>query len=429
MNTEPSEQDCEAPLSPGDAVGRWVLGEVLGRGASATVFAARHAELNRSAALKVLHHGAAFSSDARTRFLREGRAAASMTHAHAVAVYDVAVHQGVPYLVMERIEGETLSALLLREGKLPIARAVDLFLPIADALCAAHRVGIVHRDVKPANIAIVRDREAERPVLLDFGAARLLLEQDSDLTKSRAVLGTPAYMAPEQALAARSATPASDQFALAAVLLEMVSASLPYSGSRWTECFAAAVRGEVQDVSSVAPDLPREFARALSRALSPNPLHRFSTLPEFASALWPFASAGAQSRWSKWRPTSATPRRSVWPLFGVAARVVAAVALGLASSAFTRTAATSTAGTNAPRRVTPLPQPDRASETAPFSPPPMTLRASAVPAPTTVAAREPAPPVARRRVVRRSSRRRARDTVDAGTPIALGPNDAPILSH
>lgn len=282
-------------LRPGTKVGRWIVGEPIGRGASATVYAARHADLGRDAALKVLHEGARFWAEARARFLREGRAAAALTHPNAVAVLAVAVHDGMPCLVMEYIAGETLAALLAREGVLPVGRALGLLLPLCAAVSSVHRAGVVHRDIKPSNVSVVRDAtgRTERPVLLDFGAARLLVEGDDDLTRSRALLGTPAYMAPEQARAARAATPACDQFALAAVLLQMVSGVLPYRGERWTECFAAAVRGEVVDVAVVAPSLPRPFASVLRRALSADPARRFGSVDEFARALAPFAGAAA----------------------------------------------------------------------------------------------------------------------------------------
>src|SRR5579864_1152420 len=186
-------------LDAGKTVGRYELVAYLSRGARGMVYEAIDTSLGRRVAVKVLYPWAPdgeHAGRAAERFLREGRVAARVHHAHVVHVYDVGIDEGLPFLVMELVDGESLAEHLRREGKLTLRRAVELFLPILSGAAELHAAGVVHRDIKPANILLARGARP-LPKLADFGISRLEDDGTPTITDTGATLGTPEYMAPE----------------------------------------------------------------------------------------------------------------------------------------------------------------------------------------------------------------------------------------
>ncbi len=219
----------QAPPSPTAvpaAVGRFQVRQRLGLGAFGAVYRAYDPSLDREVALKVPHLGTLADSSAVERFLREARAAAQLRHPNVVPIFEAGTHDGLPFIAAALIAGRTLSE-HLADGPMDPREAARIARDLAGALDKAHSLGIVHRDVKPANVMI--DTRG-RALLMDFGLARWGSSADR-LTHSGAILGTPAYMAPEQA-SGRSgeATAASDQYALGATLYEMLAGHPPFSG-------------------------------------------------------------------------------------------------------------------------------------------------------------------------------------------------------
>ncbi len=235
-------------IRPGDTLGRYEIGEELGEGGMATVFKARDKELRRDVAVKVLFPHLSRRPDIVRRFHREARAAAGLEHANILRIYDVGGAEGEdpPYIVMEMIRGRTLLQELEQRGPMFSEIVACIGVLLADALAAAHKGAIVHRDVKPANVLIAA---GGRLLLADFGVARLETE-DSLVTKTGSLLGTPAYMSPEQAMG-ETATARSDLYSLGATLYQLATGSLPYTGS------SARVLAQIATGSLVPPHKKR----------------------------------------------------------------------------------------------------------------------------------------------------------------------------
>jgi serine/threonine protein kinase/Tol biopolymer transport system component len=293
------------PLAPGDRLGPYEVIALLGSGGMGDVYKARDTRLDRIVALKQLHADLAARTEGRLRFEREARAISALNHPHICTLFDVGEHEGVDYLVMELLEGETLD-LRVRRGALSIADAVEYAAQIADALAAAHRRGFVHRDLKPANIMITR-----RGVkLLDFGLAGLRQDHDwlngpntEALTADGAILGTVQYMAPEQ-LQGRTADAGADIFALGAVLYEMLTGRRAFERDTAAQSLAAVLDSDPPAVDKVRPEVPGSLAWALGQCLVKDRDRRW----ESASDLSRYLRDVAGTRVSAPIP-SATPRR------------------------------------------------------------------------------------------------------------------------
>lgn len=260
-----------------------VLGQI-GRGASGTVFKARDRVIGRLVALKRLDLGQAADDEEREmlrqRFVREAQTAGRLAHRNVVTVYDVVkdAPDGATLIVMEWVEGESLKKRLSREKPLPPDVALDIASQIAEGLDYAHRNGVVHRDVKPANVLLSRDG---RVMITDFGIARL---GGSQLTLEGEVLGTPAYMAPEQILGIDISSRA-DIFALAAICYEMITAHPPFSGEQLVTVLHRIVHEPPAPPESWIPDLPRRASEVLLRSLAKNPEGRAATAVELTRDL------------------------------------------------------------------------------------------------------------------------------------------------
>jgi serine/threonine protein kinase/Tfp pilus assembly protein PilF len=253
----------------------------LGRGGMATVYLAHDPRHNRRVAVKVLHPELS-NSIGPERFLREIEVAARLNHPHIVPLFDSGNADGFLYYVMPVIEGETLRDRLLRDGQIPIEESLQLVRGIAAALDYAHRQNVVHRDIKPENI-MLQDGEA---VVMDFGIGKAVSSAANDtLTQTGTVVGTPAYLSPEQAAGESKIDGRSDQYSLACVLFEMLSGKKPFSGPTAQSVISKRFTDPVPSLKSVYDKTPDEVEGAMLKALAKDAGDRFATTVEFARAL------------------------------------------------------------------------------------------------------------------------------------------------
>jgi eukaryotic-like serine/threonine-protein kinase len=294
---------------PGEVVGRYRVTGLLGSGAMGVVVAARDEELGREVALKLLRRDA--SRDSRQRFSREARAAAAIAHPAVVAVHDVlTTADGYPVLVMDRLHGETLRALLERTGQLEIEQAVRIAREIAAALEAAHARGIIHRDLKPENVFLSRRDDGGAEVkLLDFGVAKLAgpmpAIDGTGLTVTGTIVGTPYYMAPEQAFAERDLDARADLWSLGVILYECLSGRRPFSADSVGQVLRLLALGELTPLREIAPGLPPRLLELVERLLSAREL-RPASATEVCAALDALGEPPAPAQGSAWlRPAIA----------------------------------------------------------------------------------------------------------------------------
>jgi serine/threonine-protein kinase len=308
----PANAANERPLgvAPGDVIGgRYEIIRVLGVGGTGAVFEARHRTIQRTVAVKLLLPEIALSNPAvPQRFLQEARTSNEVRHKNIVEVLDFGNDQGRLFMVMEFLEGENLGVLLKREAPLSPGAIIRLLDPIMSALALAHSRGIVHRDVKPQNIFLARTpgEDEVTPKLIDFGIAKRVVTDDVGLTATGMILGTPAYMPPEQATGgSKNVTPAADQYALGAILYEALTGSVPHQADSYPAMLVAIVTGPAPDIRRLRPDLDPALAAVIMRALAYEPSQRFSSLYEMRDALAPFRDSEARGPVS--RPGAPAP--------------------------------------------------------------------------------------------------------------------------
>jgi serine/threonine-protein kinase len=299
---------------------RYVLGEPLGSGGSSRVHVAVDKRLDRRVAVKLLDSNVAATADpaARERFLREGRTTAAFNHRHAVTVFDAGEDDGDLYLVMELVDGPSLAELMARSGPLPIEQAVRIAAKVLSALAAAHAVGIVHRDVKPANILLGPNGAVK---LADFGIAKRFDDLSASVTSTGMVVGTPRYLSPEQARG-EAATPASDVYSMGVVLFEMLTGRQPFEGDAAIAIAVAQQAGPAPDVRSLRPEVPVALASVVAHALAAQPSARPATAAEMLTALTtartttmavPSAPAAGAHRTTQAMPAAAVSRTVAAP--------------------------------------------------------------------------------------------------------------------
>lgn len=262
--------------------GRYRLGDLLGRGGMGEVRAAEDLRLGRSVAVKLLRADLASDADLRRRFEAEARAAARISHPNAVAVYDAGEHEGVAYLVMERLPGHTLAD-EVAAGPIGQERACAVAGQVLAALGEAHDRGLIHRDIKPGNVLLTADGVAK---LADFGIAKVVersIEKSDDATTGL-LLGTPAYLAPER-LAGKPATPASDLYAVGVVLYEALTGRKPFDGDTPFAVVHAVHQARPESLRVLRPDVDPAVTAAIEQAMHPDPGERFQTASALAGAL------------------------------------------------------------------------------------------------------------------------------------------------
>ncbi len=273
------------PSRVGEVLGeRWRLVERLGGGGMGEVYRAVHLALGRTVAIKVLRPEHALNAANVRRVLREGQAASRVVHPNIVRIEDVGVDaRGLPYLVQECLEGIDLDAFTRSwRGVVPASELLPLMVPALDALGALHAAGILHRDLKPGNVFLVREASGWSPRLLDFGLATLSADPDVQprITGSAVTLGSPAYMSPEQFRDPRTLTPSSDLWSFGVMLYELLSGVLPFPGATVGAIAIAVSTDAPVPLGKRAPSLPEPLAAMVMRCLEKDPARRPASVRE-----------------------------------------------------------------------------------------------------------------------------------------------------
>jgi serine/threonine-protein kinase len=267
--------------------GKYRLERELGRGGMGSVWLAEHLTLRSPVAIKLIDPGIAENPEALARFLREAQAAASLRSPHVVQILDHGVDNGVPFIVMELLEGESLASRLERVHRLSPAETARILTQVARAVTRAHEAGIVHRDLKPDNIFLVRNDEEEVAKVLDFGVAKASshgMGAATGATRTGSVLGTPYYMSPEQAEGAKSIDGRSDLWALGVIAWECLLGARPFEAETLGGLLLAICARDIPSPSSVGT-VPPGFDAWFARACSRNVAYRFSSAKELAAEL------------------------------------------------------------------------------------------------------------------------------------------------
>jgi serine/threonine-protein kinase len=277
----------------GDIVaGKYEVERVIGEGGMGAVFAAMHKLTGRRVALKWMLPELARDADAVQRFMREAQAAGRINHPNVVDVYDVGQHDDSFFLVMEFLQGEPLTAALDRRD-LSIGEVIDLLLPAMRGVAAAHRGGVVHRDLKPDNIFLCREEDGPIvPKVLDFGISKLASsdgQADMRLTKTGAVVGTPYYMSPEQIRGSHQVDKRSDVYAFGVILYEALTGQVPFNAETYSALILEIAMGTAKAPRELVPALPEELSQVVQKAMARELPQRFADMESFAAALGPFA--------------------------------------------------------------------------------------------------------------------------------------------
>jgi len=318
-------------LAAGTRLGPYEIIAAIGAGGMGEVYRARDTRLERTVAVKVLPSHLSTSPEVRQRFEREAKTISSLSHPHIGALYDVGNQDGVEFLVMEYLEGETLSDRLVK-GPIAFDQVLRYGLEIADALDKAHRQGIVHRDLKPGNVMLTKSGVK----LLDFGLAKAIApaaarsgasltalptQAGKDLTAEGTILGTFQYMAPEQ-LEGRDADARTDIFAFGAVLYEMATGKKAFAGRSQASLISSIMTSEPPPASSVAPTAPPAFDRVVRTCLAKDPDDRWQTAHDIA----------VQLKWIQEGGSAISPAPFIAPMRASAARILPWIVAALATA-------------------------------------------------------------------------------------------------
>jgi serine/threonine-protein kinase len=271
--------------------GRYLVRSLLGEGGMGLVFEADHLKIGRAVALKVLHERQARNKSAVRRFYREAKAAAAIGHPNICEVYDFGtLVDGRPYLVMERLHGETLAERIARDAVLQFDEAIDILTQVLSGLAAAHEKGIVHRDIKPENVFLAqRPNAAPMVKLLDFGISKVFAPErkgdEIDLTRPGMVMGTPHYMSPEQARGERDLDARVDLYACGVMLYEALTGCRPFSAPNYDALLLQILSARPRPARELRPALPGAFDPVLETAMAALRDQRYRTADEFARDL------------------------------------------------------------------------------------------------------------------------------------------------
>jgi serine/threonine-protein kinase len=276
--------------------GKYLIKSVLGAGGMGTVYAAENIRLGRPVAIKVLVKNSADPSGEK-RFSKEARATGSISHPHICQVYDFGITNGSPYIVMEKLVGETLSTRIARERILPIDEACSIIADVADGLGAAHAQNILHRDVKPDNVFLAKIGDEIVVKLVDFGIAKNIRKSGTmdTLTQVGTIVGTPDYMAPEQAAGARDLDARVDVYACGVMLYELLTGTRPFVASDTRELLQRVLAGAPTPPRTHRPEISRDLEQVVLVAMRKNPRDRFDSARELSNALRQIARSGSTS--------------------------------------------------------------------------------------------------------------------------------------
>jgi tRNA A-37 threonylcarbamoyl transferase component Bud32 len=310
-------------------IGPYTVEQRLGVGGMAEVYRAHHGALGVHRAIKVIRPEFASSDDFRARFQREAQSVAQLDHPNIVRVHDFGEADGLYYMVMQYVEGQTLNTIRKQRSAIPQAQAVEWMIAVADALAYAHELGVVHRDIKPDNIML---DERGRVVLMDFGVAKLLTA-DTAMTQTGVGIGTPAYMAPEQAEGG-DITPATDVYAACVVLFELLTGRQPYEADTPIAVLVKAIHDPMPRPRELNPEIDAQLEQILLKGTQKHPADRYTTAGALRNALTEWR-AGKSNPEPRAAPAAAEPTAPVaadrpagrWRRYALLAVVLAVAAL------------------------------------------------------------------------------------------------------
>ncbi len=342
------------------------------------VYLARHVDLGRSVAVKVLRSESLRDPQAVERFRREARVAASLKSKHVAHILDFGtLEDGAPFMVMEHLDGSDLDGELVRRGALPLAEAVGYILEACDAIKEAHSLGVVHRDLKPGNIFLANDGGRRVAKVLDFGISKLTADQNVRMTQTQSSFGTPLYMSPEHMRSVKNVDHRTDIWSLGVILYESVTGRVPFEADTATAVAVAVATEALVPPSTHRPGLPPELDLVVARSLEKDPTRRYQSIDELAEALKPLGkwggalapvarrtsaiSAETSAALTTGRPTTMRPRRGLGALYVLGAVVVGG-ALGAAvyfraTPAAPASSGPTSAGSAVETAVAPVPEP------------------------------------------------------------------------
>ena len=280
--TDTDEQEYRGRLQR--ALGEsYELRELIGRGGFGAVYAAWDVKLEREVAVKALRHDLFPTSALLERFEREGKTVAKLRHPNILPVYTVGEGEGIVFMVMPRVDGESLKEVLHRGDPIPVPEVLRILSGVADALAAAHEGGVIHRDVKPENIMLEgRDR---RVLLMDFGIAKAVDASAHELTGTDMVVGTPYYMSPEQASGERDIDRRTDVFSLGVVGYQLLTGRRPFSGDNARHVLTQLLTAQPVPVTEIVPDVNPKIANVISKCLAKDPEERWQSAAELSATL------------------------------------------------------------------------------------------------------------------------------------------------
>jgi serine/threonine-protein kinase len=293
-----SMSEERSPVAQGEVVaGKYRVDRVLGSGGMGIVVAATQLELDRPVAIKFLVAEAAKAPEIVARFAREARAVAKIQGEHVARVLDVGVlESGLPYMVMEYLDGADLAQRIAQGGQLPLPEIARYLLEACEALAEAHAAGIVHRDLKPANLFLARRPDRTTIVkLLDFGISKSPVGSAAGITSTQAVMGSPVYMSPEQLVSAKNVDARSDIWSLGVVLYEALAGTPPFNAESMPQIVTRILHTPAPPLAESRPDVPPSVVAIVERCLAKDPAARFGDVAELAWGLAPFVEDGARS--------------------------------------------------------------------------------------------------------------------------------------
>jgi serine/threonine-protein kinase len=294
-----SPADFHENIRPGELLaGKYLVERVIGQGGMGVVVLAHHIQLDEKVALKLLLPKGVENPDALGRFMREARAAAKVKGEHVARVSDVGqLENGVPYIVMEYLEGNDLAHWLQTRGALPMQQAVDFVLQVCDALANAHSVGIVHRDLKPANLFCVQRSDGELSIkVLDFGISKITTPgaPGHDMTRTTTLMGSPRYMSPEQMHMTKNVDARTDIWSLGVILFELLTGRPPFDAEAVTQLAIRIVNEPAPPLRSLRADAPAALEQVIATCLEKDRGRRYQTVGDLAVALLEFGSKHAR---------------------------------------------------------------------------------------------------------------------------------------